>query len=289
MAVTAPRTGGIAGETLRRPLPRELALAHISDLHVGKSARTDRSVRALAKSLVEQRVDHVVLTGDVTHGGRRREYDAFCRMFRSLSFGGRITLVPGNHDRLRQDVAARMTPGSRVWTVVREGLFLVCLDSTAPHNRSWIAGHGHTGEDDIARVAGAFARTPPGSLACLLLHHHLMPLPGDDLIERFVDWMGRPWVSELAAGAEMLRRIRGRCDLVLHGHRHVPSERVTAAGGRPLRIYNAGASPSLGRFRVFRHFAGRLLGAPEWHDVSVGRLSASGDLPLIGAGALVRA
>src|SRR5262249_9973816 len=137
MAMTTPRTGGIAGETLRRPLPRGVALAHISDLHVGKSARTDRSVRALARSLIEQRVDHVVLTGDVTHGGRRREYDAFCRMFRTLSFGGRITLVPGNHDRLRQDVAARMSPGSRVWTVVREGLFLVCLDSTAPHNRSW--------------------------------------------------------------------------------------------------------------------------------------------------------
>src|SRR5262249_48650150 len=152
---------------------------------------------------------------------------------------------------------------------------------TAPHNRSWITGQGHIGEDDIASVARAFSRTPPGSLACLLLHHHVMPLPGDDMVERFVDWLGRPWVSELAAGAEMLRRIRGRCDLVLHGHRHVPSERVLApAGDRPLGIYNAGASPSLGRFRVFRHFAGRLLATPEWHDVSVGRLSASGDLPL---------
>ena len=33
---------------------------------------------------------------------------------------------------------------------------------------------------------------------------------------------------------------------------------------RPLGLYNAGCTPSLGRFRVFAHAAGRLCGAPGW-------------------------
>ncbi|MFP2926377.1 metallophosphoesterase, partial [Pyxidicoccus sp. 3LG] len=68
-----------------------------------------------------------------------------------------------------------------------------------------------------------------------------------------------PW------GAELVTRVQGRCDLILHGHRHVPRERVLEeAAGRPLRIYNSGSSTELGRFRVFRHAAGRLLDEPAW-------------------------
>ena len=55
-------------------------------------------------------------------------------------------------------------------------------------------------------------------------------------------------------------RLRGRCDLVLHGHRHVPRARTLFADdARPLGLYNAGCTPALGRFRVFAHAGGRLL------------------------------
>jgi hypothetical protein len=52
---------------------------------------------------------------------------------------------------------------------------------------------------------------------------------------------------------------------VLHGHRHVPrAHTLFASDARPLGLYNAGCSPALGRFRVFAHAAGKLLGAPGW-------------------------
>ena len=73
--------------------------------------------------------------------------------------------------------------------------------------------------------------------------------------------VGLPWTAELQRGPALLHLLRGRCDLVLHGHRHVPAELVLgAAEARPLRVVNAGSSTDLGRHRVFSHAAGRLTG-----------------------------
>ena len=66
-------------------------------------------------------------------------------------------------------------------------------------------------------------------------------------------------------GAALLEVLRDRCDLVLHGHRHAPSEHTLFSGGRrPLQIFNAGRSPALGRFRVFRCLRGGLAARPHW-------------------------
>jgi 3',5'-cyclic AMP phosphodiesterase CpdA len=268
----------------------DLTLAHISDLHVGRDARVDRDVSALAADLAARRVDHVVLTGDVTHRGRDGEYDAFQRAFRGLLDEERITVVPGNHDRSSRNVAERMTGGRRVRALQRNGLYLVCLDSTAPRDRSPLSARGLIGRNGIEEIVRAFDRVPPGTLACLLLHHHVMPLPGDHFFEHLLSSLEWPWVSELRDGAEMVERIRGRCDLILHGHRHTPSERIVPNGhGRPLGIYNAGASPRLGRVRVFRHREGRILGEPEWFDVSEVRPPTSEGVRQLGEGRLAPA
>jgi 3',5'-cyclic-AMP phosphodiesterase len=51
---------------------------------------------------------------------------------------------------------------------------------------------------------------------------------------------------------------------VLHGHRHAPGEVVLLPrAGRPLRILNAGSTPSEGRARLITHVAGRVL-ADRW-------------------------
>jgi hypothetical protein len=96
-------------------------------------------------------------------------------------------------------------------------------------------------------------------LVAVLLHHHVHRLPGDDVWESLAALVGLPWTAELRRGSALLGRLRGRCDLVLHGHRHVPAELALGHGDdRPLRVVNAGCSTSLGRSRLFRHQAGRL-------------------------------
>jgi len=243
---------------------RTLTLAHVSDLHLGVPG-AERATASVCESLVEAGVDHVMVTGDVTQRGRTREWEQFQRAFAPLLEAGRVTLVPGNHDRADEDVASIIMPDQRVQVAEHEGLFMVRVDSTAPHNRSLLTAHGHLDEQDMAAVVRALDAAPPRALVVVALHHHVHPLPGDFFHEDLVSWLGWPWCDELSGGQRLLRRILGRCDLLLHGHRHVPRERHEVANGsRPIGVYNAGSSSKLGCVRVFRHARGLLEGAPQW-------------------------
>ena len=218
------------------------------------------------RALLAANVDHVVVTGDITDGGRERELEMFRRTFAGLLSRGRMTIVPGNHDRLGDDVGAAFMGGERVDVIALQGAYLVRVDSTGPHNRtSVIAAHGMICDRALGEISNALDRAPPGALVALLLHHHPMFLPAENLLERLASRLGFPYANELSLGQEMLGLALGRCDLVLHGHRHVPSAKVLDPfGSRPLRVYNAGCSLARGGVNVFAHLAGTLRGEPRW-------------------------
>ena len=72
-------------------------------------------------------------------------------------------------------------------------------------------------------------------------------------MERLVTMLGWPNARELGTGASLLERIRGLCDAVLHGHRHLPAELSPwPDDARPLRIFSAGSSTLQRSFRRFR-------------------------------------
>lgn len=241
-------------------------LAHVSDLHLGRDRATDAANARVVEALCEAEVDVVMVTGDVTHRGRRSELAAFERTFAPLR--DRTVVVPGNHDRLGEDAGRSIAGAARVLVEVRPGLHIVRLDSTAPHNRGLLSSHGELSEADIAAVESAVDGAPPGSLVVLMLHHHLLPLPEDDLAERLASLLGLPNAAELRLGQRLLERIRGRCDVVAHGHRHAAGELVLPPRtGRALRVMNAGSTPELGRVRLLCHSAGRVT-AERWLEVS---------------------
>lgn len=242
-----------------------MKLVHISDLHLGKSVETERRAIALRDAVMATDDHHVVVTGDITHGGRIAELASFWRIFAPLAAHDRITVVPGNHDRLGDDVADAIQAGPRVSVRELPGLYLVCFDSTGPHNRSWLSGHGVMTEDDVLQIAAAVARAPLRTVVAVLLHHHVLPLPADHAAERLVSWLGWPYCDELEQGRALVVALRGRCDVILHGHRHTPrSARLFQDDLRPLHICNAGSSTQLGHVRVFAHQHGRLIGEPTW-------------------------
>jgi 3',5'-cyclic AMP phosphodiesterase CpdA len=246
---------------------RPRTLLHLSDLHFGRDARSEDTAAALAAAALAAGIDHVVVTGDVTHWGRVAEFARFRAAFAELERAGVLILVPGNHDRLGDDVAAAMMADDRrVQVRDDEGLYLVRVDSTGPHNRrSVLAGHGRIDEDDIAAVDDALAVAPPGRLVIVAMHHHPLPLPTETMSERLASMLGLPFAAELARGRQLLSCLAGRCDLLLHGHRHVPRHlELPGRPGRPLRLYNAGTSSGMGRARVFSFAADRLLGPPGW-------------------------
>ncbi|WP_224370748.1 metallophosphoesterase family protein [Hyalangium versicolor] len=241
-------------------------LAHLSDLHLDLSPHSDAAARALVESLLAERADHVVVTGDLTHQGASAEFRRFREIFAPLLDTDRLTFIPGNHDRPGDDVVRRWMKGRKVCTVEREGLYFVCVDSTGPHNRrSYFASHGALSAADLDTVDAALAAAPREALTAILLHHHVLPLPEESLPERLATRLGWPNASELALGARLVSRVLGRCDLILHGHRHIPREfDLKGPGDRALRVYNSGSSTELGQFRVFQHAGGRLHALPVW-------------------------
>src|SRR5262245_10998705 len=71
-----------------------LTLAHLSDLHFGERSEHVHVAKALVKSLLEQKVDHVVVTGDVTHSGTISEYQQWLTIFEPLLSAKKMTVVP---------------------------------------------------------------------------------------------------------------------------------------------------------------------------------------------------
>lgn len=242
-------------------------LAHLSDLHLGRSLKTDEAAVALKEAIVA--VDHVVVTGDVTDRGRAVEHARFEALFGDLRRAGRLTVVPGNHDRLGDDCGPALMRGGRVEAHTGDGVYVVRIDSTGPHNRFLLAGHGILDEETIEQVTLALDGAPRKHLVVAMLHHHVLPLPEETLPEKLSTRLGWPWAQEVRLGLRLLEQIRGRCDLVLHGHRHQPRALSLFAGdARPLGLYNAGCSTALGRFRVFAHREGLLDGAPVWRETA---------------------
>ncbi|BDG09323.1 metallophosphoesterase family protein [Anaeromyxobacter paludicola] len=242
-------------------------LAHLSDLHLGRDEATGAAARRLARALLAAGVDRLLLTGDLTHRGQRGELHEFEEVFAPWRDAGRLTLVPGNHDRLGHDLGGALMPGDRVQVEEHEGLHLVRLDSTGPHNRSFLSGHGALAPGDLDLVDRALAAARPGALRVLMLHHHPLPLPEDCLVERLSSWLGRPWTAELALGPALLARIAGRCDLVLHGHRHAASRvELEGAAGAPLAVLNAGCSTELEAARLLDYADGRVAGERWLHS-----------------------
>src|SRR5262249_3206690 len=109
---------------------------------------------------------------------------------------------------------------------------------------------------------------PTDKLVVIAIHHHLLPLPEEHVAERLSSFFGWPFTAELERGRELLDRVRGRCGLVLHGHRHVPrgGRGPVAAGGAAERVrgFNAGRSTELGGARGFEHAGGELVCDPWW-------------------------
>ena len=240
-------------------------LIHVSDLHLGKSPEIERRAIAIRDAVLAAKADHVVVTGDLTHRGRATELATFWRIFAPLMAADRLTVIPGNHDRLGDDVADAIQGGPRVAITRARGLHLVRFDSTGPHNRAWLQGHGAMSEGDVAAIGEAVADAAPGALVVVLLHHHVLPLPPDHAAERLVSWLGWPYAEELERGRSLLAALRGRCDLVLHGHRHTPQGGTLYQGSpRPMSVFNAGSSTELGQVRTFWHHDGMLAGAPAW-------------------------
>lgn len=227
-------------------------LAHLSDLHVldlegvplrryvGKRAtglvslalgrrraHSSEVLGSLVQDLLARPADHVVVTGDLTNLSLEPELAKARSLLEPLASGGRLSVIPGNHDVYTKDAARERTferyfgdlmgdpapgaDGSRYpWHRRVAGLDLVGLSSAEPRPLLLAGGRVDPRQLDrlreLSRSQGLHERFTVG-----LVHHNLHRRGlRKDLMHGLSN---RDEVLEACA--------RAGIDLLLHGHTHV--------------------------------------------------------------------
>ncbi|WP_419827917.1 metallophosphoesterase family protein [Sphingomonas sp.] len=192
-------------------------IAHISDLHFG--AEDPTVVAALRETLIAERPDLVVVSGDLSQRARTEQFVAADAFLSALEMAGlHVLVVPGNHDVPMHKPLARLFWPLRRYRriVVRERSCFFADDEVAVLGLA--SAHGLTVKDgrltrlQVRSIGDRFADTPRGATRILVTHHPLVPLPD----------AGREELEPALSGARRALKAVRRADvhLVLAGHHH---------------------------------------------------------------------
>ena len=185
-------------------------LIHISDVHVG--AREQPLVEGALRALVERvRPGLVIATGDLTHRGRRDQFERVATLLRNLP--APVLAVPGNHDIPLLPPTRFTRPWrefEREWITTEPvysngGLHVVGVNSVRP----WRHQSGGLQTGALDRACERLAAAPAGALRVVCLHHQLANAP----------WRSRK--RPLARRGRVLEQLaEAGAELVLSGHVH---------------------------------------------------------------------
>ncbi|MTD99398.1 metallophosphoesterase [Paracoccus sp. YIM 132242] len=183
-------------------------IVHLSDLHFGlhRAALTD----ALLERVNRARADLVVVTGDVTHRGRRDQYAQAAAFLKRIE--APLMAVPGNHDVPLYNLAVRyLAPYAGFRRVMGPDLTptrqagavrVLGLNSVDP----FAVQRGIIREGEIGRLIGGL---DPQAMNIVALHHPLEQLAEVDK------------EPTLRAPEALARLERAGAQIVLSGHLHV--------------------------------------------------------------------
>lgn len=85
-------------------MPKPICLLHMSDIHFGAEDRV--ALEAVAEFARSIKPDAVIVAGDITQSGKRREFEAARRWLDGLAL--ETIVAPGNHDTPAFNFPARM-------------------------------------------------------------------------------------------------------------------------------------------------------------------------------------
>jgi 3',5'-cyclic AMP phosphodiesterase CpdA len=190
-------------------------ILHISDLHLGRGA-TSEQLTALAELLPGLTPEILVVTGDLTHRGRRAELELARELLESL--GLPLLAIPGNHD-IPYVLPTRFTRTREEWDRVfgttepvytSDRLAVVGLNSVRP----WRQQGGALESSQLDRLGPKLeGARGTGALRTVALHHHLAAPPWRAAHKRPVHKRDEVLHRLVSAGVE----------LVLSGHVHQSS------------------------------------------------------------------
>lgn len=179
---------------------------------------------AVRDSILDARIDHVALTGDLVNIAMWNEFSAAATWVSTFGTPDRLSFIPGNHDTYvpvpwekgLNYLTPWMTPDRQEGSIdeptfpyvrMRRMVALIGLNSGRP--QPYFSAGGTVGEQqlrDLKHVLDLLGQQ--GFFRIVMIHHP--PLPGLAV--------PRKALSDAAALKQVL--IEEGCELVLHGHNH---------------------------------------------------------------------
>ncbi len=186
---------------------KETVIVQISDIHVGESQFVPSLLTRAIDEINEVDPDIVIITGDLTGNGFRREYDTVKNYLDPIKCKD-VIIQPGNHDSRNVGyLHFEEIFGERYLTFNNDNISIVAADSSEPD-----LDNGQIGREYYKYIRKNFNDSPKDSLKIFAMHHHLIPVPKTGRERNIVNDAGD--VLEVLAESGV--------DLVLCGHKHVP-------------------------------------------------------------------
>lgn len=206
---------------------------HVSDVHFG--TEDPAALAWFAATVVAERPDLVLLTGDLTARARTREFAAASEWLGSLAAPVRIE--PGNHDLpFHLPLQRLLRPYKRIDRLIAQlhrplelaDVTLVSLKTTARAQLRANWSLGNVSRPALNRALAALAARDPAKLALVACHHPLADA-------------GTRTEGRTRGGAAALAALAAAgADAVCTGHVHDPFDQLWQGGARPVRLIGAG-------------------------------------------------
>jgi 3',5'-cyclic AMP phosphodiesterase CpdA len=243
-------------------------LAHLSDCHLGPlppfarrelvskrlfgylnwqrnraKAFAPGTTQDLLEDLAQQGADHIAVTGDLVNIALESEFESAARFLAALGSPDDVTAIPGNHDAYVPGALARFNahmgpfiasdaanapPASPYPLIRRRGSVLLLGLSSATVSGPMLA----TGAVDKGQRERMLAElSAANTLFRVVLIHH-PPTPN-----------ATRWHKRLI-GAQRLRAIwrQTGCELILHGHTHLPTRASLAGPDGPIAVFGVASA-----------------------------------------------
>ncbi len=185
-----------------------MRIFHLSDTHVGDASSFNKgTLYRLLEAVEESDCDVVIHTGDVTQGGRKREYQRARQMLPKID--APMVILPGNHDarsgglHLFKEYIGE-TSGVRE---IGDAVIIYVNSAFADSDQ------GRVGMVKYDMMRSALNEHSDAPVKVIALHHHVVPIPR----------AGRERNVLYNAGDILDLILSSDVDLVLSGHRHYPN------------------------------------------------------------------
>jgi len=186
-----------------------VTIIQISDMHFG-SEFSDDYFNNVIQYIKENPPDAVILTGDIVHKGRYKQYQKFLPYLEKLKdVSPQFMAIPGNHDAKNNGLVffeKYFGPRRSVLTLDEKNTIIVGICSAKDDTSL-----GEIGDEQLDWIGRQF-------LSCKLenriiaMHHHAIAVP----------YSGRKQTTLIDAGELIELAQLFKIDIVIMGHKHIP-------------------------------------------------------------------